>query len=94
MEKSLFEATMMACFSISWVFSLIRSARSHSTGGKSIIFLWVILIGYLAGVAHKVFIFRDWVVWLYSLNAAMVTADMLLYYRNRREERARRAAKP
>lgn len=80
---------MMACFSISWVFSLIRSARSHSTGGKSIIFLWIILVGYVAGVAHKVFIFHDWVVWLYSLNAAMVTADMLLYYRNLREERAR-----
>jgi hypothetical protein len=88
MNKHIFEATMMICFSVSWVFSLIRSARSRSTAGKSVAFLWIILVGYLAGIAHKLFVFRDWVLWLYTANGVMVVADLALYYRNRLDERA------
>jgi hypothetical protein len=86
--RHMFEATMMLCFFSSWVFSLARSARVRTTGSKSIVFLWVILGGYVAGITHKLVNRPDYVIWLYSLNAAMVTADIALYYRNWRCERA------
>ena len=90
---SIFESIMMLCFGSSWIFAIARSWRSHSTGGKSSTFLWVILAGYLSGVCHKVIYSFDRVIWLYAVNSAMVIVDIALYYRNLREERAR-AARP
>ena len=88
-EYKILEATMMASFSVSWFFSIARSLRSRSTGGKSIWFLWIIFTGYMAGVLHKVLNDCNWVVWLYSFNGAMVALDTILYYRNLHFERAR-----
>ncbi|NLF86828.1 MAG: hypothetical protein GX571_12065 [Lentisphaerae bacterium] len=87
MHTHIFEAVMLACFSVSWFFSIARSLRSRSTGGKSIWFLWIIFAGYAAGVANKVLNGSDWVLWLYLFNGAMVLADILLYFRNRHAER-------
>jgi hypothetical protein len=92
-EYNLLEATMMACFSVSWFFAIARSLRSRSTGGKSIWFLWIIFTGYCSGVLNKFINTYDWVAWLYSFNGAMVAVDIALYYRNFLYER-RRAAKP
>ena len=86
-EYNVLEATMMVCFSVSWFFSIARSIRSRSTGGKSIYFLWIIFTGYVAGVLHKVLNDFNWTVWLYSFNGAMVAVDTVLYYRNLRGER-------
>lgn len=91
MTHHIFEAAMMACFAVSWVFSLLRSYRSWSTGGKSILFLWIILTGYVSGITHKLLNVTDYVIILYALNSSMVTADIVLYYRNRRHERRQRA---
>lgn len=88
----LLEATMMLCFWSSWVFAIARSWRSRSTGGKSIIFLWVILAGYVAGMLNKTFFNFDNVIWLYALNSVMVSVDIGLYFRNRRYERRAQAA--
>jgi lipopolysaccharide export LptBFGC system permease protein LptF len=87
MHKHFFEAVMLACFSVSWFFSIARSMRSRSTGGKSIWFLWIIFAGYVAGVANKILNGIDWVLWLYLLNGAMVLTDIFLYFRNRHAER-------
>jgi hypothetical protein len=92
MHTSLFEALMLACFSVSWFFSIARSLRSHSTGGKSIWFLWIIFVGYCAGCVHKLMNDRDWVLFLYVFNNTMVLTDILLYFRNRLVERRARAA--
>ena len=82
MTKHFFEATMMVCFSSSWFFAIARSLRSRSTGGKSIWFLWIIVVGYLAGMVHKYFNDLNWVIGLYGFNAMMVSIDIALYYRN------------
>ena len=78
---------MLACFSVSWFFSIARSLRSRSTGGKSIWFLWIIFVGYVAGVANKVLNGVDFVLWLCIFNGVMVFADILLFFRNRHAER-------
>lgn len=84
---SIFEAIMMLCFGMAWPFSLYRSYVSRSNKGKSVGFLYVVIIGYAAGITHKLLYSRDYVIYLYLLNALMVTTDIILYYRNRRIEK-------
>ena len=81
-----FEILMLVCFGAAWPFSIYKSYRSKSTSGKSVVFLFIILIGYLAGLLHKVLYNFDMVIVLYGINAVMVSIDILLYFRNRRYE--------
>lgn len=80
---SIFEAIMLICFGFSWPLSIYKSYKSRQTGGKSVIFLYLIFIGYIAGVINKLINGADLVTFLYILNGLMVSADILLYYRNR-----------
>ncbi len=79
---SVFEITMLVCFGVAWPFSILKSWRSRSNGGKSVVFLVVIFVGYVAGVIHKALYSRDPVIVLYMLNGIMVLADILIYVRN------------
>jgi hypothetical protein len=83
---SVFEVIMLVCFGAAWPFSIYKSYHSKSNSGKSIVFLFIILIGYLSGLLHKVFFNFDMVIILYGINAVMVSIDILLYYRNRQYE--------
>ncbi|HEY3378753.1 MAG TPA: hypothetical protein VGL77_14795 [Armatimonadota bacterium] len=75
---SIFEIIMLVCFGASWPFSLYKTWQSKSSTGKSQVFLWLVFIGYLSGIIHKVLYNRDWVIILYALNSLMVLADLLL----------------
>lgn len=79
---SIFEIIMLICFGAAWPFSIYKSYISHSTEGKSVFFLIVIMIGYIAGILNKVFYHYDAVIYLYLLNLVMVGTDLLLYFRN------------
>jgi hypothetical protein len=79
---SIFEAIMLICFGAAWPFSIYKSWKSRACAGKSIIFLYIVLIGYIAGIIHKVLHSQDWIIALYSLNGLMVLMDIVLYYRN------------
>jgi len=78
-----FEITMLVCFGTSWPFSIYRVWRTRSATGKSIVFLALVLVGYIAGVTHKVLYAPDPVVALYALNAVMVGIDLGLSIRYR-----------
>jgi len=88
---SLFEVLMLVCFGAAWPFSIVRSFRSRMTGGKSLPFLYIVLVGYVAGILHKIFYSYDLVIFLYGANGLMVIADIALYHRNRRLERQAQA---
>jgi hypothetical protein len=90
MNFSPYEAVMLICFGAAWPFSLVKSWRSRSAKGKSIYFLFVILVGYVAGILNKTTQGQsnDPVLFLYGLNALMVAMDCALYFRNRRFDRA------
>ncbi len=81
-EMSWFEIGMLVCFGISWPFSIFKTLIAKTSAGKSFIFLYLVLIGYLCGILNKVLYHCDVVVFLYSLNFLMVLADTLLchYY--------------
>ncbi len=79
---SLFEMIMLLCFGAAWPMSIYKSYTSKSVAGKSVFFLYIIMIGYVSGIINKLLYHYDWVVYLYVLNLLMVTTDLLLYYRN------------
>lgn len=85
-DMSPFEITMLLCFGISWPFSLFKTWKTKSVQGKSGIFLALIIIGYAAGVAHKLIYRPDPVVWLYAANGLMVSADLALWVRYRKRK--------
>lgn len=85
MKFPIFEAIMLVCFGMAWPVSILKSWRSRTNKGKSGFFLFIVLMGYVSGLIHKLWWQDqvDGVVWLYVLNAVMVVADGALYYRNR-----------
>ena len=78
-----FEAGMLVCFGCSWPVAIAKTLRVRKVHGKSVIFLFFILAGYLSGVAAKLMGTTDWVVTLYAFNALMVATDIVLYFRFR-----------
>lgn len=82
-----FEITMLVCFGSAWPVSIYKSWTSRQTGGKSLFFLYILSMGYVAGTLHKIFFSLDPVIVLYILNFTMISIDIALYYRNRRIER-------
>jgi hypothetical protein len=81
---SVFEIFMLISFGAAWPVSIHKSITSKSIEGKSVIFLYVIIFGYMMGVIHKLLYHLDFVIFLYVLNLLMVLTDLLLYYRNKR----------
>lgn len=81
---SVFEIVMLICFGAAWPFSIYRSYRSKSVNGKSLLFLLIVLLGYVAGIFHKMFVHYDRVIYLYIVNFTLVAVDAALYLRNRR----------
>ncbi|RCX17614.1 hypothetical protein DFR58_107161 [Anaerobacterium chartisolvens] len=81
---SVFEAGMLVCFGAAWPISIYKSYKSRVNSGKSIIFLFVVITGYVSGIIHKLLYSFDMVIFLYILNVLMVSADAALYFRNKR----------
>lgn len=85
---SLFETIMIICFGISWPLSIMRSYRSRSTKGKSLMFMCFIVFGYICGVISKVISHTyNLAFWFYFPNIIMVSTDICLYFRNKAIER-------
>ena len=82
-----FEFMMLFCFGFSWPFSIARSIRSKSTKGKSLMFMLLVLAGYVFGIVHKVLYDFNWVTWAYVALMSLVLVDVALYWRNWRRER-------
>ena len=72
----LLEATMLICFGLSWPMNAWKSYRARTAKGTSWQFLTLICLGYLCGIAAKV--------WIYILNLAFLGINWAIYFRNRR----------
>ena len=82
-----FEIIMLACFGLSWPISVYKSLTSHSTKGKSVVFIIAIIIGYLSGIIGKILSHQiTYVLVLYIINLLMVSIDLVLYFINRKRE--------
>lgn len=87
---SIFEAVMLLCFGSAWPFAIYTSYKARTAKGKSLFFLVVLLIGYFAGILHKVFFSFDYIIILYILNFCLIAVDTALYFRNRKLDLTRR----
>ena len=78
------EMIMVICFGISWPISIIKSIKTHSTKGKSLLFLFFIWIGYVAGILSKIIANHITYVFIfYCLNLLMVSIDIILFFINK-----------
>ena len=88
----LFEILMVVSFGASWPFNVIKSFKTRTAKGKSPVFLLLILFGYVAGIISKLinpiymasFTDKWYVLFFYVLNFIMVSADFILFLRNKR----------
>ena len=88
----LFEILMVVSFGASWPFNVIKSFKTRTAKGKSPVFLLLILFGYVAGIISKLinpvymasFANKWYVLFFYVLNFIMVSADFILFLRNKR----------
>lgn len=81
------EIAMLVLFGVSWPFNIIKSYRSRTAKGKSVIFELIVIIGYLFGLSGKFAAFAQTghlalSVWFYIADIIMVSVDMILYRRN------------
>ena len=88
--SEILEIIMIISFGVSWPINLIKSYKSRTTKGKSLLFLGLVFFGYIAGIASKLineaymenFASKWYVLFFYVLNFLMVGADIALYFRN------------
>ena len=93
------EVIMIVSFGASWPLNVLKSYRARTTKGKSLAFLLLIFFGYIAGITSKLVsesymaqIGQKWyVLFFYVLNFIMVGADLLMYVRNRKLDKAAKA---
>jgi len=89
---SVFEVVMLVCFGAAWPLNIYKSYKTRSAAGKSVLFLFVVIIGYISGIFHKIMYSNDYVMYLYILNLVMVAIDAVLYFRNRKLDKEREEA--
>ena len=81
-----FEAGMLICFGASWPLDIYKSLKSRSTAGKSVMFMFVLTVGYIFGIINKILYNHDIVLVLYVINLLLVSVDICLFFRNKRLE--------
>ena len=94
--SEILEIIMIVSFGASWPLNVLKSYKARTTKGKSLAFLLLIFFGYIAGITSKLvndaymasFADKWYVLFFYVLNLLMVGADICLYARNYRLDKA------
>lgn len=86
--SAVFEALFLIGFGMSWPLNIVKSVRSKTSKGKSLMFLIFALAAYACGILSKLTAaVLSPVIVLYILNTCMVTADTLLWFVNNRRDK-------
>ncbi len=89
---TIFESIMLICFGLSWPISVFKSLKAHSTKGKSVLFTFAIIIGYISGIIGKMLAGNyNYVFVLYLINLAFVCVDLILYFVNKKREHSQQS---
>ena len=71
---------MLFAFGFSWPFAIARTYRSKSVDGKSPMFMLIVILGYMCGIAsHLMEGTKLWLVAVYLADIALVSTDLALY---------------
>lgn len=81
----LLEAGMLVCFGFSWPLNVVKAYRAKTARGTSLAFIILIIAGYIAGISAKIINNQfNYVLGVYFLNLAIVSANVFVYIRNKR----------
>ena len=95
------ETIMIICFGLSWPLLVYKSWKCRTVKGKSLLFTMFVWVGYIFGIAKNFILFasgsNSWIFFLgwafYFFNFLMISIDILLYFRNRKLDKEKDAAK-
>ena len=80
---SILETVMLVCFGFSWPLNVIKAYRTKTTKGTSLPFILLIITGYIAGISAKLITGQiNYVLIAYILNLAIVSLNVIVYFRN------------
>lgn len=86
----LLETLMLVCFGISWPVSLIKNIKAGTAKNMSLQFNLLIIFGYVAGITAKLMNGNTgYVLVAYLINLAAVSANVAVYFINRKKDIAR-----
>lgn len=87
---SILETVMLVCFGFSWPLNVIKAYRAKTAKGTSLPFILLIIAGYVAGITAKFISGQiNYVLIAYILNLAIVSLNVVVYFRNRSLDRRR-----
>ena len=79
------ETLMLVCFGMSWPMNVYRNYKARTARGMSLLFILLIISGYVAGIGAKILTGNfTYVLAVYVLNLLFVSINLLVYVRNRR----------
>jgi len=80
---AILETTMLLCFGFSWPLNVIKAYKARTAKGTSLPFILLIVTGYVAGITAKIITHQiTYVLIAYILNLAIVSLNILVYFRN------------
>lgn len=82
------EAVMLICFGLSWPINLLKNYRARTAKSMSLEFILLIITGYVAGIAAKIYSHNvNYVLAVYFVNLLIVCGNLVVYFINRRYDR-------
>ncbi|MEY8328200.1 hypothetical protein AALB81_02510 [Lachnospiraceae bacterium 48-33] len=79
------ESIMLICFGFSWPINVIKGYKARTAKSMSLPFILLIISGYIAGITAKLVSQQiNFVLIVYLLNLAIVSLNLVIYFRNRK----------
>ena len=87
---SILETLMIVFFGLSWPINVFKTYSSRTAKGKSILFNYLVTIGYICGIVSKI-MYQSFnlAFYFYFPNLIMVILDIVFYYRNKKLDASR-----
>lgn len=80
---SILESIMLICFGLSWPLNVMKAYKAETAKGTSLPFILLIITGYIAGITAKLVTHQiSYVLIVYLLNLAIVSLNVIVYFRN------------
>ena len=90
MLSEILEFAMLFAFGFSWPFAIWRTYHAKRVDGKSPQFMFIVIFGYLCGIAaHLVEGTKLWLCWVYLADILLVSTDLALYFHYARKARTK-----
>ena len=80
----------LICFAVSWPSSIVKSVRSKTAKGKSLVFLLFAFFKFFVGICYQNKLIDSslsYTLFFYLFNCALVGCDLVLYFINSARDR-------